>query len=318
MRALREALLAAETSQSTQIDAIHPTHRRSAGNLVHYLELRRHDFRSLQSRLAALGLSSLGRSEANVLATIEAVLAVLVQLNGRTPTAATAGVGLGEGDGILVGNASTLLGPLPTGRSSRIMVTMPTEAADDRRLVAEFVAKGMDVARINCAHDDANAWSRMIANIRTSGRSAGRPRIAMDLAGPKLRTGPLKPGPRVVKISPTRDKLGCVTAPARLSLTANQDAAAEFLGVGVATLPVDDESWLQRRHVGELIEVCDSRDANRVWEIVEVTPQGCSASCEKTTYVTSGLKLTCSHDDAVGIGELPAIEQAHRVGRATT
>jgi pyruvate kinase len=196
------------------------------------------------------------------------------------------------------------------------MVTMPTEAADDPRLLTEFVAKGMDVARVNCAHDDANTWTQMIANIRTSGRSAGGPRIAMDLAGPKLRTGPLKPGPRVVKISPTRDKMGRVTAPARVWLTANSDAAPDFLDVtGVTTLPVDDESWLQRRHAGERIEVCDSRDANRVWEIVEVTAQGCSAACEKTTYVTSGLKLTGRKDDAVGIGELPAIEQAHRVGR---
>lgn len=316
VRALREALLAAETSQSTPIAATHPSHHRSARNLVHYLELRQHDFRSLQLELAALGLSSLGRSEANVLATIEAVLAVLVQLNGQTPQAPTAAIGLGEGDDILINNAGRILGPLPTGRSTRIMVTLPTEAADDPNLVTEFVAKGMDVARVNCAHDDADVWSRMIANIRTSGRSAGRPRIAMDLAGPKLRTGPLKPGPRVVKISPTRDKLGRVTAPARVWLTVNEDAAPEFPVVtGVTTLPVDDELWLQRRHVGERIEVSDSRGAQRHWQIVEVTSQGCSASCEKTTYLTAGLKLTGRKGDAVGIGELPAIEQAHRVDR---
>jgi len=39
-------------------EAIHDAHRRSARNLVHYLALRKHDLRPLQSQLALLGLSS--------------------------------------------------------------------------------------------------------------------------------------------------------------------------------------------------------------------------------------------------------------------
>jgi pyruvate kinase len=35
----------------------------------------------------------------------------------------------------------------------------------------------------------------------------------MDPAGPKLRTGPLDPGPSVVRIRPRRDVYGRVTAP---------------------------------------------------------------------------------------------------------
>ena len=45
-----------------------------ARNLVHYLALRQHDLRPIQHELAARGLSSLGRAEAHVLATIDAVL----------------------------------------------------------------------------------------------------------------------------------------------------------------------------------------------------------------------------------------------------
>ncbi|HEY0697893.1 MAG TPA: hypothetical protein VGD43_08795, partial [Micromonospora sp.] len=33
-------------------------------------------------------------------------------------------------------------------------------------------------------------------------------RIAMDLPGPKLRTGPLTPGPAVLRLRPVRDELG--------------------------------------------------------------------------------------------------------------
>ena len=57
---LREALLTAEEACVEAIAAAHPSHRRSAANLVHYVELRNHGIRDLQSRLALVGLSSLG------------------------------------------------------------------------------------------------------------------------------------------------------------------------------------------------------------------------------------------------------------------
>ena len=43
-----------------------PESKRSLINLLHYLGLRNHDLRELQSRLTALGLSSLGRTESSV------------------------------------------------------------------------------------------------------------------------------------------------------------------------------------------------------------------------------------------------------------
>ena len=62
------------------INGVPPNHRDSASNLIHYLALRRHDLRALQPRLSALGLSSLGRSEAHVVASVEAVRAALQAL----------------------------------------------------------------------------------------------------------------------------------------------------------------------------------------------------------------------------------------------
>ena len=47
---------------------------------MHYLALRRDDLRPLQVRLAALGLSSLGRAESHFLSAIDAVLGVLHRL----------------------------------------------------------------------------------------------------------------------------------------------------------------------------------------------------------------------------------------------
>ena len=63
--------VAAESS--SLIDGVPPNYRESARNLIHYLALHRHDLRALQPKLSALGLSSLGRSEARVLASVAAV-----------------------------------------------------------------------------------------------------------------------------------------------------------------------------------------------------------------------------------------------------
>jgi pyruvate kinase len=56
--------------------------KQSALNLAHYLALRRHDLRPLQQALVPLGVSSLGRCEAHVLPTLDAVLATLAAIAG--------------------------------------------------------------------------------------------------------------------------------------------------------------------------------------------------------------------------------------------
>ena len=317
VRGLRDALLAAEAARSAEITAAHPSHRRSAANLIHYLELRRHDVRKLQSHLGDLGLSSLGRSEANVLATVEAVLSVLARLTNHPLPEPAAGVTLGEGSKLLAGNADRLLGAASAKRATRIMVTMPSEAADDPRLVERMIARGMDIARVNCAHDDARAWSKMISIIRSSPQPTGRRcLVAMDLAGPKLRTGPLQPGPRAIRLAPDRDKVGRVVVPALVWLTATSQTAAVDAGRNVSTIPVEDAAWIERRRPGDRIELRDSRGAERAWEIIEASPGGCLASAEQTTYLTTGIKLACDREldeDVAAVGDLPELEQAHRV-----
>jgi pyruvate kinase len=314
VRAVREAMLAAEAERGDDIAVTHPAHRRSAANLIHYLELRHHDVRDLQARLAAAGLSSLGRSEAHVLATIEEVLSVLARLNGHEPPPRAAGVALTEGHEFLAANAKALLGTPPGTRGTRIMVTLPIGAADDPDLVSQMTANGMDIARVNCAHDGAEIWTRMIDHVRSTRRPNGhRPRVAMDLAGPKLRTGRLHPGPRVVRISPRRDALGHVTTPALVWLTAHGASTAPR---GVSVVPVDDADWLKRRQPGDRLEFIDSRNATRHWVVVETRADGCIVTATQTAYVSSGTKLICStgtDEEAAAVGELPEVELVHRV-----
>lgn len=316
VRTVRDAMLAAEAARTTDIEAVHPTHRRSAANLVHYVELRRHDVRDLQARLAAAGLSSLGRSEAHVLATTEEVLSVLARLNGHEPPSRTAEVALTEGHALLAANASALLGTSAGLRNTRIMVTLPTEAAEQPELVARMTANGMDVARINCAHDGPDGWAAMIRHVGGTRRVNGqRPRIAMDLGGPKLRTGPLQPGPRVVRVSPRRDRSGVVTVPALVWLTA--DTTGTTLPRRTRLVPVDDPRWLERRQPGDRLELVDTRGKRRRWVVVEVREHGCLAMAVQTAYVGSGIEITCPEEgsDTTKVGDLPEVEQAHRVER---
>jgi pyruvate kinase len=315
VRVVRDAMLAAGTARAADIASTHAAHQRSATNLVHYLELRHHDVRDLQARLAARGLSSLGRSEAHVLATVEEVLSVLARLNGRDPPPRAATVAPTEGYELLAFNAQALLGAPARSRGTRIMVTMPTEAAEQPELVSLMVACGMDIARVNCAHDGRAVWEQMINHVLAATRPNGhRPHIAMDLGGPKLRTGPLQPGPRVVRISPRRDRLGVVAVPALVWLT--PDHKETVAPPGATVIPVEDESWLQRRRQGDRLELLDSRDSTRHWVVVEARPDGCVATATQTAYVRSGIKLICltaEVSDTVAIGELPEVEQVHRV-----
>ena len=198
LNTLRAEMLQLEASGMVDSAGIHPEHRASAANLIHYLALRRHDIRQLQAQLASLGLSSLGRTESHVMGGLHAVMNVLNQLAGSSEAPADfpqSAPAIDAGAGLLEKNSEALLGT-PPGRNVRIMVTMPSEAATDYDLVRDLVLRGMDCMRINWAHDGPAAWSGMVRNLRRAVKETGRPcKIAMDLAGPKLRTGPMEPGP---------------------------------------------------------------------------------------------------------------------------
>lgn len=198
--ALRSDLTSAEKVWEPWAAHVAPRHRRSAQNMIHYWAIRQHDLRYLQQRLSESGLSSLGRCESHVQATLDLISAALTAMRGgeyRAPTEAA--VSVTEGPELLAHRADELLGPPRDERSVRIMVTLPSEAAHDRTLVADLVAAGMDVARINCAHDDATAWRAMAAHVRAADPSC---LVAMDLAGPKLRTGRIGHADGALRLGP--------------------------------------------------------------------------------------------------------------------
>ncbi|MBR9990100.1 MAG: hypothetical protein KFH98_10110 [Gemmatimonadetes bacterium] len=197
LRTLREEVLEEEAQQEALLRHVHPSNRPSARNLIHYLVLRRGDMRQLQADLAWVGLSSLGRTESHVLVSLDRVLAMLALSTGDELGTYdhAAPVGFRQGDELLQLHTAQLLGAGRPHRRVRIAVTLPTEAAGDARLCEGLVKAGMDVARINCAHDDPETWRAMVGNVREAARRAGQSlRVLMDLAGPKLRIGDVAGG----------------------------------------------------------------------------------------------------------------------------
>lgn len=215
---------------------------KSADNLAHYLALRRSDLSALQPQLQRLGLSTLGRCEPHVLASLDAVLAALACLQGEREATFPRGSIFTAGSAALRERQARIFGSDPDGPHTRIMVTLPSEAAFDGGLIPALIAKGADCVRINCAHDGERAWAAMIAITRRAAKEQGRDvRVAMDLAGPKIRIREVQADPEARLLPGDRFLITSSLAPkSRLpQITLSHAELLEHLTLG-AQLAIDD------------------------------------------------------------------------------
>lgn len=191
---IREAILKSEQDCKDLIESVHPNYKYSARNFVRYLTLRTFELRPIQEELSAMGLSSIGHSERYVLANVENILYFLHLYLGRS---FQGHFDLGEhpvnyykSAAVLDENTERLLGKSNQSFHTRVMVTLPTDAADDIQLIHDLLDAGMENARINCSHDSQDIWLKMVQNVRKAATESNRDcKIYMDLPGPKLRTG---------------------------------------------------------------------------------------------------------------------------------
>ena len=166
------------------------------------------------------------------------------------------------------------------------MVTQPTEAATNEYFVKSILKQGMDCARVNCAHDDEIVWQQIIELIRANDRHC---KIMMDLGGPKLRTGKMKPGPKVIHIKPTKNTLGQVIEPARIWLAPSGIKPPKGKEADVV-IPVN-KKWLRKTKKGSYIIFRDSRNKKCRIYIDEKEGKGRWASCSDSAFVTTGTLL---------------------------
>jgi pyruvate kinase len=178
----------------------------------------------------------------------------------------------------------------------------------------------MDVARINCAHDDAQAWQAMAQRVRRAAKAAQRDiQILMDLGGPKIRTGAVAPGPAVLKLKPERDAMGNAVTPSRLRI----EAAGSTTSTTAQARIVADADWLAPLRIGKQIEITDARTKKRRLLVVECDADGVVAECLETYYLTPdtalsykserGHKVLSIYPD--GIEPLPGVLRLHRGDR---
>lgn len=254
---------------SWNIDAEQSDFGSGARNLAHYLTLRRHDLNELQLRLAALGLSSLGRSEGHVMPTLDALIATLSRLCGRSDAAYPDPMSFRAGEEALRAACAQIFGEPQGDARTSIMATLPTEAASDPSLVDRLMQAGMDCARINCGHDDADTWSQMIANIRATAARHGRScHILMDIAGPKCR---------IEKVKAEKERR--VHRGDRLSVVKRIASAGDDMVAFTLNFP----RIIEQLVVGALIHIDDGKASGRVVslfdggaeiEIIAARPKG--------------------------------------------
>ena len=301
-----------ETEYEADLALVHPEFRDSARNLVHYLALRDSDIRALQEDLASLGLSSLGRAERNVIASIQMVRKALRKMcPGVSDVAGEESEHLRLIKPEVRRHNAAIFGKRVDGREVSIMVTLPSDAGDNDSLVASMVAAGMDIARINCGRDSRETWAQMIANVRkASAESDKECRIAMELSGPKLRTGDLVPGPGVFHVRPRRDPLGRVVAPRRLRCIADD---AVWRGTKAAIIPVPRE-FIEYANEGDCVRFRDTRGKKRRLKVIRKDSKGLVLEAYKGAYIATGTKLRLTRTQTgeklfFRVGDLPPVER---------
>lgn len=293
LRRLEQRLAEVEAAEAEAIAAVTGERQECARNLLRYLSLRQEDLRELQRTLAESGLSSLGRSEMCVQRSVLAVSRRIhesLALRGdgeaqreleRLSQRLSACEAWDDARRLLQRHTHELLGERPIGRHIYILVTAPSAQEADAAWMTSMLHAGMNVLRINTAHEGPTQWQRIARQLELARRSTGRPcRVLMDLAGPKIRTGKIGGSRQVVTWKPLRDEIGEAIAPARVLIRTLDDAASE--NAAQLLMARDELSQLKR---GDVLRFIDARGKRRELAIDAVEPGACVALGMKRSYV---------------------------------
>ncbi len=280
-----------ESQYAEELELVHPIYRKSAKNLIHYLAVRSFDIDDFEEELIQLGFPSLSDAEGHVMKGIlnlKQLINCLLNEKGNIPVYGV--LSIEKGKKLLKKNTKLLFGYKSKKRFTRIMVTLPNTAAKDLGFIRKLLANGMNSARINCAHDTPEDWLKMIHNVRTaSNKQRKKCKIAMDLSGPKLRTGRMIEGPKVVHIKPTRDDLGRVVSPSKIWIAA-PDVPPPPLSDYQTHIPVDPKLFSKIKK-GDTLRFTDSRGKNCKIKIKGKDGKAKIGKCSNSVYLETGTEM---------------------------
>jgi pyruvate kinase len=316
LKTLLDAFDRIEIEEQATLAAIAPRFLTSAINLLHFIAFHRNNHPGLQLAMREAGLCSLGGCDGHLHASLSTVIGVLQRLAGLpaeppSPSAAPSSLGAqafmqAHGEQLL----GRQLGEEAGTRPAAIMVTLPALATEQADLIAELVEAGMDIARINCGHDGPEVWKELVAHVRSAAAAAGRDvRIAMDLAGPKIRIGALPAQPGVVDARPQRNRYGKLLQSARIMAVPIEGADAQSARqpevVQPDLLPIRNEGW-QLLTIGDRLRARDSSGRWRELTVVDRPQGGLLLSCNQRCHFTSGLEfLQEGGPGKIVVGALP-------------
>ncbi|MET0514996.1 MAG: pyruvate kinase [Nitrospiraceae bacterium] len=285
----------------------------SCDNLLAYLALREHDLQDLQLELAECGLSSLGRLEGSVLHSLRMVLQHLgVAAEGDHMMVPE----FEQARSLLARRSTLLLGRPRPQHQTRIMVTLEPDLIRRPDLIEQLLLQGMDIARVNCAHDTSQEWGMLIQAVRDAEerlasrrQSVGRRcRIFMDLAGPKVRTGPLTPMTRPLKLAVEKDAYG---RPSRILEGFLDVEATHTRRISLPAVPrtfviaLPGQGSLATLALGEELRFTDTRGRLRTFHVLErVSPTKIRVGLERTAYVEEGTELLTAAGTSFRIGPI--------------
>ncbi|XP_076909093.1 plastidial pyruvate kinase 4, chloroplastic-like [Bidens hawaiensis] len=299
LKAIHMHALAMEQWNASRLKQCHRRHAMSAANLIHYLALRSLDVDQIKDDLSSVGLLNLETINPYVIASLSAGIQMLENLKSTSLVGSDKGNKSQFTTSMMTSKANSnrdlLIGPLQDERS-HIMVTVGTEAISNETFITDVLKKGATIIRINCAHGDPSVWSEIIRRVKINSQMLEKPcRILMDLAGPKLRTGKMKPGPCVMKIAPKKNVHGNVINPARVWIAEKGAGPPPPHVLPDVVLYVDGQDFLTKLEIGDTVRFSDTRGKQRLLKISKKFPVfngvGFMADCTKTCYVENGTEL---------------------------
>ncbi len=304
---------ALEKEYADLISKVHLNYKTGAINLTHYLAFRSFDIDELQEKLSYLGFPDLANIEGHVMKSLLTIKVIVSRFLDKSEVVhQNSGISIKNAEKLLNKNTRKLFGYKSKKRRTRIMVTMPSSASEDYALVNHLIGLGMNSARINCAHDTSAEWEKMIENINRANNTLKKKcKVMMDLGGPKIRTGTMKPGPKVIHLQPKRDLEGKVIKPVKVWI-----APPDVLppnNFADAVIPVSEE-LLRKIKRGNTIKFEDSRGKKIKIDIEKRQKKGRWGVCSDSAYISTGteLKLCKSKEggkEKIIVGELLPTEQ---------
>jgi pyruvate kinase len=185
LKRVDEFMVEAEYNHKSILHNVHSSNVKRVKNLIHYLALRTFDIRNLQNDLHSFGLSSMASSESHIRGQL---LSIFDRLNIDNEKS-TDIYNYESSNRSILNHQINLFGKKQIKTIPYIMVTFDNSLAIDYLKVEDLLVSGMNIARINCAHDDEITWLKMIQNIKKASESTRlNCKIYFDLAGPKIRT----------------------------------------------------------------------------------------------------------------------------------